>query len=101
MSLHDVDKQSDNRANPRPNADDGVVNRMAHNTSGNTNRTAGLGVKQRMVFKNGLIMTYDSHNRVSSVYGYIPELSSVPVLITAKEGYDVFTDILGISTPIT
>ena len=44
MALHDVDKATGDRANPKPNADDGVVNRMAHNTMGNTQRTAGLGV---------------------------------------------------------
>lgn len=100
MSLHDIDKQSDDRANPTLNADDNVANRMSHNTLGNTYRTAGLGVKQRMVFKTGLILTYDQDDNVSSVYGYIPELSSTPVFIIAKEGLDIFEDILGIDEPV-
>lgn len=99
MAMHDVDKQNDNRANPILNVEDKVAVRMAHNTQGNTYRTAGLDVKQRMAFKNGLIITYDSQNRASSVYGYIPEISSIPLFIIAKDGYDVFTDILGISAP--
>lgn len=99
MSLHDVDKQNSDRANPKLNADDNVSNRMAHNTMGNTYRTAGLGVKQRMRFMNGLILTYDQDDKVSSVYGYVPELSNTPVLIIAKEGFDIFVDILGITPP--
>jgi len=72
---------------------------MAHNTTQNTYRATGSEVTQRMSFKNGLILTYDSQNRISSVYGYIPELSDVPVFIIAKSGYDVFVDILGIDPP--
>lgn len=100
MSLLDVDKQNGDRANPVINSDDGVQNRMSHNTTGNSYRTAGLGVVPRMRFMNGLIVTYDEENRISSVYGYIPELSTTPVLIIANEGYDVFTDLLGIDTPV-
>lgn len=100
MSLLDVDKSNDNRSKPQINADDNVANRMSHNTVGNTYRTAGLGVTPRMRFMNGLIVTYDEDDRVSSVYGYIPELSATPVLIIANEGYDVFTDLLGIDTPV-
>lgn len=99
VSLLDVDKNSSNRLTPQPNADDGVINRMAHNTMGNTYRTTGLDVTPRMAFKNGVILTYDSENRVSSVYGYIPELQSTPVLIIANEGYDVYVDLLGITPP--
>lgn len=100
MSLIDADKQTDNRANPVLNSVDDVTNRMSHNTLGNTYRTAGLDVVPRMRFMNGLIITYDSDNKVSSVYGYIPEISSIPVLIIARAGYDVFEDILGITAPI-
>lgn len=99
MALHDVDKANGDRANPLLNADDGVQNRMSHNTAGNTYRTAGLGVTPRMVFKNGLILTYDAQDRVSSVWGYIPELSDAPVAIFMKAGYDVFVDGLGITAP--
>lgn len=99
MSLIDADKSSDNRITPQLNTPDEVLQRMAHNTMGNTYRTAGLDVNQRMAFKNGLLLTYDGENRISSAYGYIPELSSVPVLIIAEEGYDVFVDILGLDQP--
>lgn len=99
MSLHDIDKKHGQRANPSVNSEDGVINRMSHNTLGNTHRTAGSGVVPRMVFKNGLILTYDADDNVSSVFGYVPELSSVPVLVIAKEGLDVFVDILGIDPP--
>lgn len=99
MAMHDIDKQSADRANPKLNTDDNVSNRMSHNTLGNTYRTAGLNVTPRMIFKNGLIITHDADDKVSSVYGYLPEVSDIPVLIIAKSGYDVFTDILSITAP--
>lgn len=100
MSIVDIDKVSTNRSTPDLNTNDSSIVRRAHNTNGNTYRRAGSTVTQRMAFKNGLILTYDSANRCSSVYGYIPELSPVPVLIIAEDGYDVFTDILGITAPV-
>lgn len=99
MSIVDIDKVSSNRSTPDINTNDSAIVRRAHNTNGNTYRRAGGAVTQRMVFKNGLILTYDSDNKCSSVYGYIPELSTVPVFIIAGDGYDVFTDILGITAP--
>lgn len=98
MALHDVDKSADKRLSPKPNASDDVMNRMAHNTMSNTYRSTPE-VVQRMTFKNGLILTYDKNNKCSSVYGYIPEVSETPILVIAKVGYDVFTDILGITAP--
>lgn len=74
---------------------------MAHNTMSNTYRSASEPTKQRIAYKNGLIMTYDKDNKVSSVYGYIPELSEEPVFIIAEAGYDVFVDLLGIEAPTT
>lgn len=99
MAMHDIDKESGTRANPRINADDNVSNRMSHNTMGNTYRTTGVGVTQRMVFKNGLILTYDVDDKISSVYGYVPEISEIPIFVIALPGYDVFADILEISAP--
>lgn len=101
MSLIDSDPNSDLRTTPTVNQADGVRDRMAHNTYGNTHRRAGGSVTPRMRFMNGLIVTYDSSNNVSSVYGYIPEVSTVPVLIIAKSGNDVFTDLLSITAPVT
>jgi len=99
MSLHDIDRTGSRRGLPTPNTDDTVAQRMAHNTMGTTYRTDGNTSPQRLSFKNGLILTYDEDNKISSVYGYIPEVSTTPVLIIAKEGYDVFTDILEIDPP--
>jgi len=67
---------------------------MAHNTMSNTYRASGGSVTPRMVFKNSIIMWVDSNDKVSSVYGYIPEISSIPVQIIAKQGFDVFLDVL-------
>lgn len=99
MSIIDNDSTSSTRNTPTLNVNDDKGIRRAHNTYGNTFRRVGGSVTPRMVFKNGLILTYDSANRVSSVYGYIPEVSTIPVFIIAKDGYDIFTDILGISAP--
>lgn len=100
MSIIDNDSTTSNRSTPTLNVNDDGGIRKAHNTNGNTYRRAGGDVTQRMAFKNGLILTYDADNKCSSVYGYIPELSTTPVLIIAKDGYDIFSDILGISAPI-
>lgn len=101
MSLHDIDKDGSDRANPSLNTIDDVSERMSHNTMGNTYRRAGGNVKQRMIFKNGLLITYDKDGRASSVYGYLPSVSNVPVIVIAKTGYDVFTDVLGVTAPTT
>lgn len=97
--LHDISKGDAMRSLPTPNTNDDVQNRMAHNTTQTTYKKEGSSNPQRIAMKNGLILTYDSANRVSSVYGYIPALSTVPVFIIAKSGYDVFVDILGLPTP--
>ena len=99
MSLWDVDKGSDNRLTPKPNQNDEQTQRMAHNTMSTTYKIAGTADKQRIAFKNNLMLTYDSNDLISSVYGYIPAVSTVPVFIIAKAGFDVFTDILGIARP--
>lgn len=94
MSLVDRDNTNANRGKPTVNSNDGVGFRMAHNTNQTTYRASGGAVTQRMVFKQGLIMTVDNDDNISSVYGYIPEVSSVPVFIIAREGFDVFVDVL-------
>ena len=99
MSIIDNDSTSSSRNSPTLNVNDDKGIRRAHNTYGNTLRRAGSSVTPRMVFKNGLLLTYDSANRVSSVYGYIPEISTIPILVIARDGYDVFTDILGVTEP--
>lgn len=99
MSLHDVSKNHDRRALPHVNQVDGQNQRMAHNTIQTSYKTESDTSVQRLTHKNALILTYDDQNRVSSVYGYIPALSTVPVLIIAKAGLDVFEDILGIDPP--
>lgn len=99
MSLHDLDKNTVNRSQPLPNTNDGVANRMAHNTTQTTYKSSGDTNSQRITMKNGMVLTYDSENRISSVYGYIPALTTEPVFIIADEGYDVFVDILGLTAP--
>jgi hypothetical protein len=100
ISLFDIDKDGDYRGIPKPNGNDAQIQRSSHNTMGTTYRTESDTRNQRIVFKNGVILTYDDENRVSSAYGYIPEASTVPVFIIAKEGYDVYVDILGIDPPV-
>lgn len=100
MSLFDIDKTHGRRLNPTPNKNDQQKNRMAHNTMGNTYKTESTPTEQRMVFKNGLIITYDGENRVSSVYGYVPGASTIPIFVIAKDNKDVFVDILQITAPI-
>jgi hypothetical protein len=99
MAMHDVSKNNNRRKNPMPNTSDDVKQRMAHNTMSTSYRQDGDSTTQRIAFKNSLILTYDSDNKVSSAYGYIPELSVIPVFIIAKPGYDVFEDILGLEAP--
>lgn len=99
MALHDVDKNHFKRVTPKPNAADDVQQRMAHNTLGTTYKTDGDPNTQRIAFKNNIIMYYDDQNRVIRVDGFIPDLAPYPVTIIANYGYDVFTDILGLTAP--
>lgn len=99
MSLHDIDKKNHLRGISSLNENDSQQQRMAHNTMGTTYRSDSDTNQQRIIFKNGLILTYDNDDKISSVYGYIPSVSAVPVLIIAKDGYDVFEDILEIDRP--
>lgn len=100
MALHDVDKHQDGRTQPKLNERDVMLDWPAHNSSSPTYRKDSNNNYQRVSFKNGLILTYDDQNRISSVYGYIPELANYPVLIIANYGYDVYTDILGLTAPV-
>src|SRR5690554_1840622 len=99
MSLIDADKNNVQRKAQSVNAPDTVINRMAHNTMSNTYRSSGSEVVAGMSWKQALQLTNDSENRYSSAFGYIPELSAIPVLIIAREGFDVFSDILEIDPP--
>lgn len=72
----------------------------SHQTLSTTYKTdASDNQNVRLIMKNSMMLTYDSANKVSSVYGYIPSLASYPVLIIAKPGNDVFVDILGLPSP--
>lgn len=99
MSLWDIDKNHEKRLNPTPNQSDQVMQRMAHNTSSTTYRKDDSSNKQRVAFKNSLILYYDDQGRVIRVDGFIPALAVYPVTIIAKYGYDVYTDILGLTAP--
>lgn len=103
MSLFDVDKTSQDRGSPDPNRPDQLIegSRKNHGTiSSSYHTSANTSPNLRMVLKNNMIITYDNANNINSVYGYITGVSTTtPVLIIAQAGYDVFTDILGISRP--
>ena len=99
MAIHDVDKDGSDRGSPAVNAHDKAKGEPTAFGQLSTVPTTDATVKQRVAFKNGVILTYDDHNRVSSVYGYIPGLANYPVLIIANYGYDVYTDILGLTAP--
>ena len=100
MSLHDVDTTTGSRTNPTVSTDDKVVSPMAHQTISTSYTPPGEDArKQRMILKNNAIVSYDSENRISSIYAVITGVSYTPVLIIAAEGKDVFTDILGIPRP--
>lgn len=101
MSLHDIDKSDLTRGNPIPNAHDTIIEgaTKAHQTLSSTYKTDASVANVRMSFKHGMILWYDDHNRVISVSGFIPQLANYPVTIDAIYGYDVFTDILGITSP--
>lgn len=100
MSLVDVDSQSLDRGSPQPNGNDEQVQRMAHGThsisyAGDTPQPSTL------IFKNNMILTTDANGKISSVYGYVAGAGTTPILIIANQGYDVFTDILGIASPLS
>lgn len=99
MGIHDVDRGSSDRSSPLPNAHDqqGIA-RMAHNTT-STTPTADASIKTRIAFKNNVILYYDDQGRVIRVDGFVPGLAAYPVTIIAKYGYDVYTDILGLTAP--
>lgn len=98
MAIHDVDKSSSDRGSPQPNSHDlQGVTRMAHNT---TSLVPATGTQiSRIAFKNNIILYYDDQDRVIKVDGFIPGLANYPVTIEAKYGYDVYTDILGLTAP--
>jgi len=89
--MHDIDKNSDGRLQPTPNADDKVLNRMAHKTIGTTYKSASQPTNQRIIFDQSEIVTYDKDNNVSSFYGYDPDVAANPILKIAKDGYDAKT----------
>lgn len=101
MSLFSVDKSGSDRKNPSPNQNDVVNNRLAHNTTAITYRTDGNPNYQRVIFKNGLTISYDDQNRVIKIDGFEPRVVPYPFTLQAKYGFDVYIDILGIDPPTT
>ena len=103
MSIIDTDKGNLDRSNPSLNHDGKMPAETikAHGTISTTYKTDASISNLKLIMKNSLIATYDTNNNITSFYGYVPGASTtVPVLIMAKAGYDVFTDILGISRPV-
>lgn len=101
MTLHLVDKSSPNRRNPNINQTDLNSQPLAHNTTQLTYKSDGNNNPQRVIFKNGITLSYDDQNRIIKVDGFIPALAPFPVTIEAVYGYDVYTDILGLTPPTT
>lgn len=99
MAIHDVSKDDNARLDPKANASDARAQRDAHNTIGTAYQKDTNANKQRIAFKNNLILYYDDMGRVIRVDGFIPGLAVYPVTIIAKYGYDVYTDILGLTAP--
>lgn len=93
MAVHDVDTTSDNRTSASPLHHDVSSARKADGTQGVTqkvNDDTGPYVRT----KDGQIVVYDTNNRAVIVMGIVPQYSDEPLFIVAKDGYDVFTDIL-------
>lgn len=99
MALHDTDKQNDGRSQPKLNERDVMLDWPAHNSSSPTYRKDSNNNYQRIAFKNAIILFYDDQNRIIRVDGFIPQLANYPVTIIANYGYDVYTDILGLTPP--
>lgn len=98
--LHDIDATTSGRTNPTVSSDDKVVSPMAHQTNSSSYTAPGQSPsKQRMVFKNNMLVCYDSNNKISSVYGWVTAAGTIPVLISVIPNGDVFTDILGVPRP--
>jgi len=97
--LHDVSKDHSHRKLPKPNVTNVQLERQSHNTISTTYRVEEDTAQPRIAFKNGIILFYDDHGRIIRVDGFIPDLVDYPVTIIAKYGYDIYTDILGLTPP--
>lgn len=99
--IHDVDKHNDDRGTPMPNTTDvhATTDLLMAKQTISTTYSVNATQTVRSVFKNNLLVWYDGNNNVSSIYGYLPQVSSIPISIIAVPGKDVFTDVLGISRP--
>lgn len=102
MAIHDINKGQLDRSNPTPNVHghlipEAIKSAQTHSIAYRPNPSGAPTT--RISFKNNVILYYDDQNRVIRVDGFIPSLAAYPVSITAVYGYDVYTDILGISAP--
>src|SRR5262245_27319042 len=77
VSLNDIDKNNDDRANPALNADDNVLKRNSHETIGTSYRRTGGNVTQAIAFQQGAIKGYDSTGRTNLFFGYNPSISAL------------------------
>lgn len=101
MALFDVDKSSDSRISPSPNSHDVLAQEsvMAKQTASTSYKVNAVSTTTRLVQKNNMFIWYDDQNRVSSLYGFVPQISSIPILVIAKAGFDVYIDVLQIPKP--
>lgn len=101
MTLHLVDKSDPSRLNPGLNQTDLNTAPLAHNTTQVTYRSDGNNNFQRVIFKNGLFISYDDQNRIIKIDGFEPRLVNYPIVIEMQYGYDVYADLLLIPPPTT
>lgn len=87
MSLHDIDKQEDNRGLPRPNADDQQFQRMAHGTTQNQNSIEEAQADGLKFLERQIIAKDDGVNK--ALFGFLED--GTFGLKVAKPGFDVLT----------
>ena len=88
ISLHDIDKQGDNRVSPQPNANDQRSEYLAQGTNQAQNHGAaasadGLKIKERQI-----IARQGGYNKAA--FGFYGTANKFGLKV-AKEGYDVLT----------
>lgn len=76
-------------------------NRPADGTqSGTTNKTETRTVATRLVIKSTHILFVADDGTITATFSIVPEINPfVPIIVVAQQGYDAYTDVLGIARP--
>ena len=88
MSLHDVDKDGINRNNPTPNADDNILDRLAHGTTQNQNSIEEAEADGLKFLERQVIAKQDGVNK--AVFGFLDSSNKFGLKV-APDGLDVLT----------